>query len=155
MEISEYNMIDGFDPFHTGEQIKQLPPYIVYVKPNDSGYITAVNSSAFLRETDGWTEIDSGYGDKYHHAQGNYFPKPIIDERGIYRYKLVDGKPVERTQEEMDADYVPPEVKPTDAERILQLESEKKLFTAQVQALSDRNDFMEDCIAEMATIVYA
>lgn len=29
----------------------------------------------------------------------------IMDERGVYRYKLVDGKPVERTQEEMDADY--------------------------------------------------
>lgn len=130
-------------------------PYIVYVKPNDSGYIAAVNSSAFLPDTTGWTEIDSGYGDKYHHAQGNYFDKPLCDERGIYRYKLVDGKPVERTQEEMDADYVPPEVKPTDTERILQLESEKKLLTAQVQALSDRNDFMEDCIAEMATIVYA
>lgn len=155
MEISEHNMIDGFDPFYTGEQIEQLPPYIVYVKPNDSGYITAVNSSAFLTDTIGWTEIDSGYGDKHHHAQGNYFPQPIMDERGIYRYKLVDGKPVERTQEEMDADYVPPEVKPTDAERISQLESEKKLLTAQVQALSDRNDFMEDCIAEMATIVYA
>lgn len=130
-------------------------PYIVYAKTNSNGYITAVNSSAFLRETDGWTEIDSGYGDKYHHAQGNYFPQHIMDDRGIYRYKLVDGKPVERTQEEMDADYVPPEVKPTDAERISQLESEKKLLTAQVQALSDRNDFMEDCIAEMATIVYA
>lgn len=155
MEISEYNMIDGFDPFYTGEQIEQLPPYIVYVKPNDSGYITAVNSSTFLADTTGWTEIDSGYGDKYHHAQGNYFPQPIIDERGIYRYKLVDGKPVERTQEEMDADYVPPEVKPTDAERISQLESEKKLLTAQLQALSDRNDFVEDCIAEMAAIVYA
>ena len=62
---------------------------------------------------------------------------------------------MERTQEEMDADYVPPEVKPTDAERISQLESEKKLLTAQLQALSDRNDFIEDCIAEMATIVYA
>ena len=155
MKISEYNMIDGVDPFYTGEQIEQLPPYIVYVKPNDSGYITSVNSSAFLRETDGWTEIDRGYGDKYHHAQGNYFPQPIMDDRGIYRYRLVDGKAVERTQEEMDADYVPPEIKPTDAERISQLESEKKLLTAQVQALSDRNDFMEDCIAEMATIVYA
>lgn len=130
-------------------------PYIVYIKQNDSGYITDVNSSTFLADTTGWMEIDSGYGDKYHHAQGNYFPQPIIDERGICRYKLVNGRPVERTQEEMDADYVPPEVKPTDAERISQLESEKKLLTAQVQALSDRNDFMEDCIAEMATIVYA
>ena len=133
----------------------EMKPYIVYAKPDDANRITAVNSSAFLRDTDGWEEIDRGYGDKYHHAQGNYFSQPIIDNRGIYRYKLVNGKPVERTQKEMDADYVPPEVKPTDAERILQLESEKKLLTAQVQALSDRNDFMEDCIAEMAAIVYA
>ena len=133
----------------------EMRPYIVYVKVDESNRVTSINSSAFLADVTGWTEIDSGYGDKYHHAQGNYFDKPLCDERGIYRYKLVDGKPVECTQEEMDADYVPPEVKPTDAERISQLESEKKLLTAQVQALSDRNDFMEDCIAEMATIVYA
>ena len=133
----------------------EMRPYIVYVKVDESNRITTINSSKFLTDVTGWIEIDSGYGDKYHHAQGNYFDKPLYDERGICRYKLVDGKAVERTQEEMDADYVPPEVKPTDAERILQLESEKKLLTAQVQALSDRNDFMEDCIAEMATIVYA
>ena len=133
----------------------EMRPYIVYVKADESNRVTSINSSAFLADVTGWTEIDSGYGDKYHHAQGNYFDKPLCDERGICRYKLVNGRPVERTQEEMDADYVPPEVKPTDAERISQLESEKKLLTAQVQALSDRNDFMEDCIAEMATIVYA
>ena len=132
-----------------------MQPYIVYASVNDTGLIICVNSSAFLPDTTGWTEIDSGYGDKYHHAQSNYFDKPLCDERGICRYKLVNGRTVERTQEEMDADYVPPEVNPTDTERILQLESEKKLLTAQVQALSDRNDFMEDCIAEMATIVYA
>lgn len=86
----------------------KMEPYIVYVKTDDSNLITAVNSSAFLRNTEGWTEIDSGYGDKYHHAQGNYFDKPIMDMRGIYRYKLEDGKPVERTQEEMDMDYVVP-----------------------------------------------
>ena len=136
-------------------EIQMEQPYKVLVRVDESGRVVAINSSAFLPDTTGWTEIDSGYGDKYHHAQGNYFDQPLCDERGIYRYKLVDGKPVERTQEEMDADYVPLEVKPTDAERISQLESEKKLLTAQVQALSDRNDFMEDCIAEMATIVYA
>ena len=78
-------------------------PYIVYVKPNDAGYITTVNSSAFLPDTTGWTEIDSGYGDKYHHAQGNYFPKPIITDGGAYRYKLVYGKPVECTAEAIAA----------------------------------------------------
>ena len=79
----------------------EMNPYIVYVKPNDSGYITAVNSSAFMTDTTGWTEIDSGYGDKYHHAQGNYFPEPIYTDGGAYRYKLVDGVPVECSAEEI------------------------------------------------------
>lgn len=75
--------------------------YSVYVKNNGSGYIAAVNSSAFLADTIGWVEIDSGYGDKHHHAQGNYFPESIITEGGAYRYKLVDGSPVECTEEEI------------------------------------------------------
>ena len=99
-------------------------PYIVYVKPNSNGYITAVNSSAFLTDSTGWVEIDRGYGDKYHHAQGNYFDKPIMDERGIYRYRLVLGVPQERTQEDMDADYVPPVHQPSDKERIEALEAQ-------------------------------
>ena len=81
----------------------ETPHYIVYVKPNENGYITAVNSSAFLPDTTGWVEIDRGYGDKYHHAQGNYFPESIFTEGGAYRYKLVDGKPVECTAEEIAA----------------------------------------------------
>ena len=100
----------------------EMQPYLVYVKLDDANRITAVNSSAFLRDVTGWTEIDSGFGDKYHHAQGNYFDKPIMDERGIYRYKLVDGQPIERTAEEMDADYVPPVHHPSNAERIAALE---------------------------------
>lgn len=73
----------------------------VYVKTNSDGYITAVNSSAFLTDTTGWIEIDSGYGNKYHHAQGNYFPQFIFTDGGAYRYKLVGGKPVECTPEEI------------------------------------------------------
>ena len=82
------------------EPVIQRPPCIVYVKVND-GYITAVNSSDFLTDTTDWIEIDSGYGDKYHHAQGNYFPMPIITEGGAWRYKLIDGKAVECTEEEI------------------------------------------------------
>lgn len=76
-------------------------PYIVYVKPNADGYITAVNSSEFLTGTTGWVEIDSGNGDRYHHAQGNYFPMPIITEGSAYRYKLIDGEVVECTAKEI------------------------------------------------------
>ncbi len=78
-----------------------MKPYIVYVKTDSNGYITAVNSSAFLTDTAGWTEIERGYGDKYHHAQGNYFPQPIITMGGAYRYKLVDGTVVECTEDEI------------------------------------------------------
>lgn len=101
-----------------------IEPYKVYVKTDESGRITAINSNAFLSSLDGWQEIDSGNGDKYHHAQGNYFQYPIMDERGIYRYKLEDGKPVERTQEEMDADYTPPVHQPDPMARIAALEEE-------------------------------
>ena len=80
-----------------------MDDYIVYIKTNTNGYITAVISSAFLPDTTGWTEIDRGYGDKYHHAQGNYFPLPIITDCGAWRYKLMDGDPVECTAEEIAA----------------------------------------------------
>lgn len=74
--------------------------YKVYVKTKD-GYIVAVNSSAFLTDTADWVEIDSGNGDKYHHAQGNYLPKSIMTDGGAYRYKLLYGKVVECTAEEI------------------------------------------------------
>lgn len=124
--------------------------YKVYIQTDDADRVTAIQSSAFLIDTDGWTLIDSGYGDRYHHAQGNYLDKPLMDERGVYRYKLAGGKAVERTQEEMDADYAArPAPEPTAEEK------EKTLLKAQIQALSERNDFLEDCVAEMAGIVYA
>lgn len=93
-------------------------PYIVYIKTDGQNRVTAINSSAFLPDTTGWVEIDRGYGDKYHHAQGNYFDKPIYDDRGILRYKLVNSKLVERTQEEMDAEWIEPEKEPTLEEKV-------------------------------------
>ena len=120
----------------------KMKPYIVYIKTDDTNRITAIDSSAFLSDATGWTEIDSGYGDKYHHAQGNYFPQPLYDERGIKRYKaypFVDAPTgeiiarffkngeeyviLERTQEEMDADYTPTEIKPTTEQRVDALET--------------------------------
>lgn len=127
--------------------------YKVYIRTDDAGRITAINSSSFLADDTGWVYIDEGTGDRHHHAQGNYFPGPLYDDRGIPRYAYVqDGDPKwrERTQEEMDADYVPPEpVKTVD-----ELAAENDLLRAQIQALSDRGEFIEDCIAEMAMQVY-
>lgn len=97
-----------------------LHPYIVYVRADSAGCITDVSSSAFLKDAEGWAQIDSGHGYRFHHAQGNYLPKPLMDDRMIYRYKLADGKPVERTAEEMDADFAArPAPEMTDVELLL------------------------------------
>lgn len=76
-------------------------PYIVYVKPNAAGYIISVNSSEFLADLTGWVEIDSGYGDRYLHAMGNYFPAPLMTDGEAYRYKLASGQVVECSAEEI------------------------------------------------------
>ena len=106
------------------EEIMPEPdPYRVYVQTDERGRITAVNSSAFVGD-DWGTEIDQGYGDQYHHAQGNYFPQPIYTEDGIPRYKLEGGQAVERTEEEIEADRAAlPEPEPTTEERLDNIES--------------------------------
>lgn len=81
--------------------------YHVYALTDKSGRIININTLDYMPGTDGWHKIDEGYGDKYHHSQANYLPLPLCDDRGVYRYKLVNGQVQERTQEEMDADYTP------------------------------------------------
>lgn len=76
----------------------------VYAKTNENGIITSINSSAFLSDTSSWAEIDEGEGDKYHHAQNHYLPDGLMDENGIFNYKLVNGKPMLRTAEEKAPD---------------------------------------------------
>ena len=100
------------------EIISEPDPYHVYVQVDEQGRITAVNSSAFV-SADWGSEIDQGYGDKYHHAQGNYFSQPIYTEDGIPQYKLEEGEAVERTKEEIEADRAAlPEPEPTETEKL-------------------------------------
>lgn len=84
--------------------------YSVFVKTDGQGRITAINSSAFLADAEGWCLIDTGEGDPYRHAQGNYLPTSVRDERGICRYRLTENRIVSRTAEEMEADL--PETSP-------------------------------------------
>ena len=109
-------------------------PYSVYVQMDTQGRITAVNSSAFVPE-DWGTEIDSGYGDKYHHAQGNYLPGGLYTEDSIPRYKLQDGQAVERTEAEISADRAArPAPEPTQA---AQIQAAVRLSQVQAQTLPD------------------
>lgn len=71
--------------------------YKVYVKTDAEGNIISVNSDAFMPDPipAGWTEIDEGEGDRYHHAQSNYFDKLLMTDNGKYQYRLADGAVVE------------------------------------------------------------
>ena len=81
-----------------------MDDYTVYVQTDDQNRITAINSSAFLTDTTGWIELDSGTGDRYHHAQNHYLDKPLYTDAGIPRYKLENGRAVERSAAELAAD---------------------------------------------------
>ena len=76
------------------EEIIEIPeePIKVYVKVNDKGEIIEVGSSVFIQDTNGWVEIDKGFGDKFAHAQSQYFDKPLMNEDGSYNYKLENNK---------------------------------------------------------------
>ena len=110
--------------------------YKVYVKADINGTITAINSDEFLTDLTGWTWIDSGEGDKYHHAQNHYLPKSLMTMQGIYQYKLADGKVAERTQKEIEADIakIPPPP-PSAEDRTRALETELAALKPKVATL--------------------
>lgn len=101
--------------------------YKVYVKIDEKSRIIAINSSAFLDNTESWIKIDEGLGDRFHHAQGNYFDNSIYTEQGVPRYKLVDGKAVERTSEEISVELL----EPLKESRIVQSKTELQIYLAE------------------------
>ena len=89
----------------------------VYIKIDSENRVTAVKSEIFISDTSDWVEIDNGDGVRFVHAQGNYLPKPITDENGVYRFKFENGAICERSEGEMAADMpVPEPTPPTNAE---------------------------------------
>ena len=80
-----------------------------------------------------------------------------INTKGFCTITVQDGVVTALTvdQEALDAynkDH--PDVTPEKPTTIEDLEQENKLLKAQLQAQTDRSDFIEDCIAEMAGVVY-
>jgi len=132
----------------------QTPKSRVYVLLDSESRVLRLEGEYSLpADLTGWMKIDEGFGDKYALAQSHYLDKPLYDG-AILRYKLVDGKVVERTAEEIEADKAKLP-KPVIPKSNAELEQENKLLKAQVSALADQQSFYEDCIAEMAAVVYA
>lgn len=66
----------------------------------EGGYTTPADLS-------GWVQIDEGTGDRYNLCQSHYFDGGLYTADGIPRYKLADGAPVLRSEEEIEADRMP------------------------------------------------
>lgn len=133
----------------------QTPKSRVYVLTDDQNRVTRLEGEYSLpADLTGWVLIEEGEPcDRLNLAQSHFLDKPLYDG-SIPRYKLEGGKLTERTAEEIEADKaaLPKPVTPkTNAE----LESENAKLKQQVAALADQQSFYEDCIAEMASVVYA
>lgn len=78
----------------------------VYILTDEKSRITRLDGGYSISnvDTETWTLIDEGEGDKYNLCQSHYLDKPLMTDDGIYQYKW-DGKNIlERTEAEMDAD---------------------------------------------------
>lgn len=77
----------------------------VYVLTDDQSRITRCEGGYTTpADLSRWVQIDEGTGDKYNLCQSHYFPDGLYTADGIPRYKLADGAPVLRSEEEIEAD---------------------------------------------------
>lgn len=89
----------------TDEVLMDINKSKVYVMADGQGRITRIEGGYTTpADLTGWTEIDEGTGDRYNLCQSHYFGGGLYTIDGIPRYKLEEGRPVERTEEEIAAD---------------------------------------------------
>lgn len=99
------------------------------------GRLQGMNPNDMAGNT-GWIEAAdaSALGENPMHAS-------LHDARGIAMYTAHDGVVKKRTQEEMDAEYIEPEARKSESERLDDVEAQVAMHT--------------ECIMEMSEVVYA
>ena len=90
----------------------------IFEHPKSAVYVQTDTANRILRceggyttpqDLTGWVKIDEGYGDRYNLCQSHYFDGRLYTLNGVPRYKLTDGVPALRSEEEIAADSVPAE----------------------------------------------
>ena len=71
-------------------------PIKVYIKINENNEVTDINSSIFIKDTSGWIEVDSGFGDKYAHAQSTYLKNPLTTDSINFNYLFINNNIIEK-----------------------------------------------------------
>lgn len=77
-------------------EIVDLPAIKVYIETDKDKNIIKVFSDAFEDPINSSILIDSGFGDKYRHAQSQYFDKPLMNEEFQFNYKYENGEIIEK-----------------------------------------------------------
>ena len=104
----------------TDEVLMDIIKSKVYVMADGQGRITRIEGGYTTpADLTGWVQIDEGTGDRYNLCQSHYFEGGIYTTDGIPRYKLQDGKALERTEEEIAADRAALPAPPPTAEEQL------------------------------------
>lgn len=80
----------------------------VYIKVDAKGRILRCEGGYTTpADLTGWTYIDEGTGDRFNLCQSHYFAGGLYTMDGVPRYKLEDGKPLLRSENEVAADRQP------------------------------------------------
>ena len=87
MEILEADEMEEFE-----EEFEKEKSVSVYVKTNNEGFVTDVNSDVFIKDFEGWQKIAEGYGDQFAHAQSQFFDKPLLADDGRFNFRLEEIK---------------------------------------------------------------
>jgi hypothetical protein len=73
-------------------EILQEVPTEVFIEINENNEIIKIFSTDFEQPKQTSIKIDEGFGDRYRHAQSQYFEKPLVNEVGAYNYKYINKK---------------------------------------------------------------
>lgn len=124
-----------------------MEEYSVFVKTDARGNIVEINSDYYLMDYGALQKVDSGTDLKYRDAARLYLPKGIISfgkHRAHFNYKLVDGKVVERTEEEKEREPFFSADKSVTLESLLD-----ELLLALSGALMQQSDLFADHIHQL------
>ena len=94
---------------------------------------------------------DGGY--QFRLFPGGEENPPLTDETGAHLWRYENGQVRAGTAGEIEANTPPPA--PTDAQRIAELAEENRVLKGQVAASQENAVILEECLVEMAGVVYA
>lgn len=95
-EIQDFIEVDETEQIE--REAEAIEKTKVYIETDENNHIIKVFSSDFREPTATSILIDEGNGDKYRHAQSQYFDKPLRTQNGDYIYEYVDGRVREKDQ---------------------------------------------------------